>query len=174
MSDELPKKVFSVPPPPTDDIDSEWGGKGADDTGKTATQAAEEGKAPLSDAGPPGAATQLKAELAGQNETAAAPGTPPPAVDDDDADEEDEEVDDDDADDDEADDGVIAHRVAPAKQAAHGGATLPSEDWLPDWAPWAILVLLVLGGVVGGLTGGFGSSKSAGAGAAETSHGSEK
>ena len=82
MSDELPKKVLSVPPPVTDEIDSEWGGKGADDTGKTktATQAAEEGKAAASDSGPPAAAAQLKAELTGQGETAAAPIAPAAAV----------------------------------------------------------------------------------------------
>ena len=81
MSDEQPKKVLSVPPPVTDEIDSEWGGKSADDTGKakTATQAAEESKPPASDSGLPGADAQLKAELTGQNETSAAPGTPPPA-----------------------------------------------------------------------------------------------
>jgi len=78
MSDELPKKVFSVPPPPTDEIDSEWGGKGADESGKTATQAAEQGTTPSKDTGPEGADAQLKAELAGQGETAAAPSTPPP------------------------------------------------------------------------------------------------
>ena len=96
MSDELPKKVLSVPPPVTDEIDSEWGGKGADDTGnaKTATQAAEEGKAPASDSGPPASTAQLKAELAGQGKTAAAPGTPPPApVAHDSDDEEDEDED---------------------------------------------------------------------------------
>ena len=82
MSDELPKKVLSVPPPVTDEIDSEWGGKSGDDTGKTktATQAAEESKPPAKDSGPPGADAQLKAELAGQGKTAAAPGTPPPAA----------------------------------------------------------------------------------------------
>ncbi|HEY3666686.1 MAG TPA: hypothetical protein VGL19_11820, partial [Polyangiaceae bacterium] len=80
MSDELPKKVFSVPPPPTDEIDSEWGGKAADEKPtKTATEAADDGVAPAPDSGPPGAEAQLKTELAGQAETAASPGTPPPA-----------------------------------------------------------------------------------------------
>ena len=37
VTDELPKKVLSVPPPVTDEIDSEWGGKSADDTGKANT-----------------------------------------------------------------------------------------------------------------------------------------
>src|SRR6187551_2069683 len=98
MSDELPKKVISVPPPVTDEIDSEWGAKGEGDTGKTktATQAADEGKAPASASGPPGADAQLKAELAGQAETAAAPSTPLPASVAHDDDEEDDEDDEDD------------------------------------------------------------------------------
>ena len=50
MSDELPKKVFSVPPPPTDEIDSEWGGKAADEKpAETATKAADEAVAPAKD-----------------------------------------------------------------------------------------------------------------------------
>src|SRR4051812_34449076 len=82
MSDELPKKVFSVPPPPTDEIDSEWGGKGADESGKasslTATEAAERNAA----APPvvaPGADAKLKADQASLGP--AGPGVPatPPA-----------------------------------------------------------------------------------------------
>src|SRR6187431_36934 len=82
VTGELPKKVLSVPPPVTDEIDSEWGGKGADETGKTktATQAADEGKTAPSYAVPPAPAAQLEAELAGQGETAAAPGTPAPVA----------------------------------------------------------------------------------------------
>ena len=151
MSDELPKKVFSVPPPPTDEIDSEWGGKGADESGKTATQAAEEATVPAKDSGPPGADTQLKEELTGQGESAAAPGTPPPApaseAEDDD---EDEDEDDEDDDEDEAD-----HHASHAGHASHapvtGSSRDASSDWLPDWAPWAVLGGLVLLGVVGGL-----------------------
>ena len=152
MSDsEQPKKVLSVPPPVTDEIDSEWGGKGADDTGKakTATQAAAESKPPAKDSGPPGADEQLKAELAGQNETAAAPGTPPPASTSH-AHEEDEE--------DEEEDEEEAH-VARAAHAGVASTTRPaaSDDWLPDWAPWAVLGGLVLVGVAGGV-GAFGKA----------------
>ena len=163
MSDELPKKVLSVPPPVTDEIDSEWGGKGADDTSKnkTATRAAEEGKAAASDSGPPAAAAQLKAQLAGQGETAAAPSTPlkaaapstPPKAavapvpveeDEDDEDEEDEV----DEDEDEVD-----VRAARPSHAAVSSTSRPAaaDDWLPDWAPWAILAGLVTVGVAGGL-----------------------
>lgn len=156
MSDELPKKVLSVPPPVTDEIDSEWGGKGADDTGKskTATQAAAEGKAAASDSGPPGADTQLKAELAGQGKTAAAPGTPPPAAQAHDEDEEEEE--DEDEDEEEADDEDEDEDDAPVARASHGAVSstarpAAADDWLPDWAPWAILSGLVIVGVAGGL-----------------------
>jgi len=151
MSDELPKKVISVPPPVTDEIDSEWGGKGADDTGKskTATQAAEEGKAAGSDSGPPGADAKLKAELKGQGETAAAPSTPPPpAHAQDEGEEEDEEEDEEDEEEDE--DEV---HVARAGHGAVSSAARPAagDDWLPDWAPWAVLGGLVIVGIAGGL-----------------------
>ena len=141
------QKVVSTPPPPTDEIDSEWGGKGGEEAAKTATAAAEAGKAPAKDSGPPGADAQLKEELAGQNETAAAPNTPPPAkhaVEDDEDDEEDEEEDEDDEDED-------AHPVARASHARNSSRPAPADDWLPDWAPWAVLGGLVLFGVVGGL-----------------------
>lgn len=151
MSDELPKKVLSVPPPVTDEIDSEWGGKGADDTGKskTATQAAEEGKAAASDSGPPGADAQLKAELKGQGKTAAAPSTPPPATVAHDEEDEEEEDDEEEEEDDEEEEAHVA-------RASHGAVSSTArpaagDDWLPDWAPWAILAGLVIVGVAGGL-----------------------
>ena len=153
MSDELPKKVLSVPPPPTDEIDSEWGGKGADDTGKTATQAAEQGKAVASDTGAPGADAKLNEQRAGHAETAAAPSTPPPvphAVEEEEDDEDEEEDDEDE----EEEDDVLVQRVARAGHtASRGSATgaVADEDWLPDWAPWAFLALLVVIGVAGGL-----------------------
>lgn len=157
MSDELSKKVISNPPPPTDEIDGEWGGKGGDEPSKTATQAAEEGKAPAKDSGPPGADAQLKAELAGQNETAAAPSTPPPPAQSskhhaDDADDEDDEDDDDTEDtEDDEDDDDDAHPVARASHRVSGSKPAPADDWLPDWAPWVVLGGLVLIGIVGGL-----------------------
>lgn len=146
MSDELPKKVFSVPPPPTDEIDSEWGGKGADESTKTApltaTEAAEAGKAPLPDVPPGPAAAKLKQELAGQNEAPASPGTPPPP-----SHHDEEEEDDEDDEDDEDEDDQIAHAGhAPVTRAAAAG-----NDWLPDWAPFAVLGALVVLGVLGGL-----------------------
>jgi parvulin-like peptidyl-prolyl isomerase len=148
MSDELPKKVFSVPPPPTDEIDSEWGGKGGPDEkpAKTATEAAEQATVPATDSGPPGADAQLKEELKGQAETAAAPSTPPPPASKDEDEDEDED-DEDDEDEDEARD---------ARRRSHAPVTRPSgpaaaDDWIPDWAPWGILGFLVLAGLAGGL-----------------------
>jgi PPIC-type PPIASE domain len=163
MSDELPKKVFSVTPPPTDEIDSEWGGKGGADnkSTKTATRAAEEATAPATDSGPRGADTQLKAELKGQAETAAAPGTPPPSdasdEDEDDDEDEDEDEDEDDEDEnDEDDDEVEEDDEEPAARGSHALVSRTSrpaaaDEWLPDWAPWLVLGGLVLLGVVGGL-----------------------
>jgi parvulin-like peptidyl-prolyl isomerase len=164
MSDELPKKVFSVPPPPTDEIDSEWGGKGGSDEkpAKTATEAAEQATVPASDSGPPGADEQLKEELKGQAETAAPPGTPPPPAskedeedeeDEDDEDDEDEDEDEDEDDEDDEDEDEARHA---ARRRSHAPVTRPSgpaaaEDWIPDWAPWGMLGILVLAGLLGGL-----------------------
>lgn len=157
MSDELPKKVFSVPPPPTDEIDSEWGGKGADESSKTATQAAEQGKVPAKDSGPPGADAQLKKELVGQVDTAAAPIAAAPSASKHAAEEEDEEDEDDaeeedDQDEDDAED-EDAHPVARASRGHANRSDRPAaaDDWLPDWAPWVVLGGLVLIGIIGGL-----------------------
>ncbi|HEY4102392.1 MAG TPA: peptidylprolyl isomerase [Polyangiaceae bacterium] len=166
MSDELPKKVFSVPPPPTDEIDSEWGGKSGDEkSSKTASEAAEAGTAPKSDAGLPGAEAQLKAELKGQNETAAAPSTPPPARvveedDDDDDEEDDEDEDEDDEDDDDDEDEEDEVDTKRRSQGSHAPVTRSSrvaaaDDWIPDWGPWLVLGALVVLGIAGGL-GAFG------------------
>jgi parvulin-like peptidyl-prolyl isomerase len=164
--DELTKKVLSTPPPPTDEIDSEWGGKGAaeEKATKTATAAAEDGTTPATDSGPPGADAKLKQELKGNAETAAAPSTPPPAADEDDEeeddedddseDEDDEEEDEDDEDEDDEDedeeeeDARARSSHAPVSRTSHPAA---ADDWLPDWAPWSVLGGLVLLGVVGGL-----------------------
>jgi parvulin-like peptidyl-prolyl isomerase len=163
MSDELPKKVFSVPPPPTDEIDSEWGGKGGPDEKptKTATEAAEQATVPATDSGPPGADAQLKEELKGQAETAAAPGTPPPPAlkeeeDDEDEDEDDEDEDDDEEDDEDDEDEDEDDARHAARRRSHAPVTRPSGpaatgDWIPDWAPWGILGFLVLAGLAGGL-----------------------
>ena len=154
MSDELPKKVLSVPPPVTDEIDSEWGGKGADDTGKTktATQAADEGKAAASDSGPARSrrATQSRARWSGRRPPPH-PARPPRRP--------------------RTTKTKTKTRtrtktktrtrtttrtrhqsLAPVTRAVSSTARpAAGDDWLPDWAPWAILSGLVIVGVAGGL-----------------------
>jgi len=143
MSDELQKKVFSVPPPPTDEIDSEWGGKAADEKPvQTATEAADKGVAAAKDSGPPGADAQLKAELRGIAETAAAPGTPPPSP---------VSHEDEDEDEDEDEEAPAARAHATQRPVSRTAAPDAGDDWLPDWAPFAVLAALVILGVAGGL-----------------------
>jgi parvulin-like peptidyl-prolyl isomerase len=170
MSEELPKKVLSVPAPPTDEIDGAWGTK--TDPGekkpKTATQAAVDAVAPLPDSGPPGADAQLKAELAGQAETPASPGTPPPPSPskvEDEEDETEEEEDEEEEEEEEEDEHLVAHGSHPPVSRA---AVAASHDWLPDWAPFAVLGGLVILGVVGGL-GTFTTPPAAGANEASPS-----
>src|SRR5258708_3201687 len=163
MSDEVSKKVLSVPPPPTDEIDSEWGIKNAEDQSATATAAADAGHSAPPPSGP--ADAQLKEELTGQGETAAAPGTPPPSIASDDQDDEDENGEDEDEDDEDEDD-EDEDDEAPAARRSHAPVTRGSipaaaDDWIPDWAPWGTLGLLVLIGVIGGL-GAFGHPQEAG------------
>jgi parvulin-like peptidyl-prolyl isomerase len=172
MSDELPKKVFSVPPPPTDEIDSEWGGKAADEKPtETATGAADKAVVPAKDSGPAGADAQLKAELKGQAETAAAPGTPPPSPapheDEEDEEEEDDEDEEDDDEDEDEDELPAARARASHTPVSRTAAPAADGDWLPDWAPFAVLALLVVVGVAGGL-GAFTKPPTEGASEAPT------
>ena len=150
MSDELPKKVLSVPPPPTDEIDDEWGNKGSDAKApKTATAAAEAGEAvktkPTSDA----AAKKLHAETANAAETATPPGTPEASI----VDEEDEEEDEDDEeeeDEDEEEAHESVHSAAPVTRTSRPSVAA-AEEWLPDWAPWAVLGAIIVVGLLGGV-----------------------
>ena len=140
MSDEQPKKVQSVPPPATDDIDTEWGGTPP----------------------PPAVGAAHKTGEAPPAPAASAPKTPdapiagdPDAEDDEDEDEdegaagqdEDEEEDEDEEDEDE--------RAASARPVARSSSHKPSagDDWLPEWAPWAVLGGLIAVGLIGGLGG---------------------
>jgi len=149
MSDELPKKVLSVPPPPTDEIDDEWGNKGSDAKApKTATAAAEAGEAvetkPTSEA----AAKKLSAETAAAAETATPPGTPESSIEEED--DEDEEEDDEDEEEDEDDAHPSVHSAAPVTRTSRP-PTAAADDWLPDWAPWAVLGAIILVGLLGGV-----------------------
>jgi len=150
MSDELPKKVLSVPPPPTDEIDDEWGNKGSDAKApKTATAAAEAGEAvetkPTSEA----AAKKLSAETAAAAETATPPGTPESSIEEED-DEDEEEEDDEDEEEDEDDAHPSVHSAAPVTRTSRP-PTAAADDWLPDWAPWAVLGAIILVGLLGGV-----------------------
>jgi hypothetical protein len=63
----------------------------------------------------------------------------------------DDDEDDDDEDDDEEEEAP-RKKSAPRKPApAALESEDESEDWLPDWAPWAVLILLLTVGVLGGL-----------------------
>jgi hypothetical protein len=126
MSDEQ-KKIVSAPPPATDEIDEEWGSS-------------------------PKAASPTKGSRRDED------GEDDDVVDEDDEqDEDDRDEDDRDEDDrDEDDDDDDEEEDEPRR--SRDGSTAPtsrtaasSQDWLPDWAPWAVLGGLVSLGFLGGL-----------------------
>jgi parvulin-like peptidyl-prolyl isomerase len=137
MSDEQSKKTQSIPPPATDQIDQDWG----------ATPP------------PPGAAVKAaKADVAKSPPASSAPVE----EEEDDEDEEDEEDDDgatdesdedeEDDDEEEDDDDEDAAAAKPLERSSRNSApSRAADDWLPDWAPWAVLVGLVSVGLLGGL-----------------------
>jgi parvulin-like peptidyl-prolyl isomerase len=145
MSDEQPKKVQSVPPPATDEIDQEWGGTPP----------------------PPGVGSVNKRGDAPPAPAASAPHTPEAPLsasaredeeEDEDEDEDEEESaegrqgeEDEDEDEDEDGDEHASSARPVARTASHRPAS--NSDWLPDWAPWAVLAALVVVGIVGGLGG---------------------
>jgi hypothetical protein len=174
MSDEDKKRIVSQPPPPTDEVDGEWGdddqtlvrelpeGVTKSQPAPPATVVAGTAVAPISvPAKAAEASTPPEMKAAPAIERSAAPHlheeeTHSPA---DEAHDESDENDEDDED--EHDDG---HRAPTAAVA--------SKDWLPDWAPFAVLAVLVsvsilVGlGLVGGPAGA--SEDPAGDAAAET------
>jgi parvulin-like peptidyl-prolyl isomerase len=134
MSDEQPKKTLSEPPPATDTIDKEWGGTPPPLTaGEKAPDAPATVKAAKSDS---------------------KPAPPPPAEEEEDEDEDDEDEDDEDEEDeDEDEDDEDDAKAAPAKPTSRIAppASPASNDWLPEWAPWVVLIGLVTVGLLGGL-----------------------
>ena len=125
MSDEQ-KKIVSAPPPATDEIDEEWG------SSPKATSA----------------------------EKSASKGSPrDEEEEDDDDDDRDADGDDrDDDDDDDDDDDLDDEDDDDEPRRSHDRSTAPTsrtataaQDWLPDWAPWAVLGGLVSLGFLGGL-----------------------
>lgn len=122
------KKPIDSVPPPTDDIDEEW---------KDEEEETEESPAPA--------------------ESVATPTQKAATSDDEEEDEEDEDDDDDedgeDGDDEDGDDedGDHEHEEDARGTSSPRGDESSSDDWLPDWAPWAVLGLLLVVGLLGGL-----------------------
>ena len=147
MSDEDKKRIVSEPPPPTDEIDGEWG-----DDEPTLAREVPEGVFKSQPAPPGEAVAGTAVAPISVPPKAAAASTPPEvkAATSAAADEDDEEEDEDDED----EDDDAAQRGAPRAAAAAG------SDWIPDWLPYAVLAALVgvsilVGlGIVGGGSAG--------------------
>jgi hypothetical protein len=77
--------------------------------------------------------------------------------DDEDDDEEEDDEDDDEEEDDEDDDEEVERPRSRQKAPTSASG---ADDWLPDWAPWAVLIGLIVLGLAGAL--GLFSSKSSG------------
>lgn len=128
MSDEQSKKSLSEPPPPTDEIDQEWG------TTPGAAAHASSGSAPES-----------RSDVEDEDE------------DDEDEDEDEEDEDDEDEEEEEEDEDDEDERAHTARPVHASEGRTSSNDWLPDWSPWAVLAALLAIGIAGGL-GFFGGS----------------
>ncbi|MDF3067506.1 MAG: hypothetical protein K0R38_3107 [Polyangiaceae bacterium] len=175
MSEEEKKRIVSQPPPPTDEVDGEWG----DEDDKTLVRGVPEAVTKSHAAVPAPAVAGTPVAPISVPAKAAEASTPPEMkaaapVEDEDEDEDqdaasegEESADgehDEDEDEDEDEDAHDAH-VRPAPTT--------SKDWLPDWAPFAVLALLVsvsilVGlGLVGGSADAHDTEENAGEAAAE-------
>jgi hypothetical protein len=146
MTDEDKKRIVSEPPPPTDEIDDEWG-----DDDQTLIRDVPESVTKSQPAPPSG-------NVVGK--TAVAPISVPPHsapaaaaaeedADDEEADDEDDEDDEDETaneDDEQDEDEDEAHA-----EPLHTAPTGPGSEWIPEWAPFAVLGLLVTASIVFGL-----------------------
>ncbi|MFZ5894214.1 MAG: peptidylprolyl isomerase [Myxococcota bacterium] len=146
MSDDQSKKVQSVPPPATDDIDQEWGGTP-----------------------PPADVVAAKAARTPDAPISPSPVKPPPVEDDEeDEEEEDEdeegsedereeeeedEGDEEDEDEEESESSGDAHAASARPVTSAGTKRASGDDWLPEWSPWVVLAGLIVIGIVGGLGG---------------------
>ena len=172
MNDEEKKKIVSEPPPPTDEIDGEWG-----DDDQTLIRDVPETVIKSQPAPPAPAVSQTAVAPISAPLKAAEASTPsklkavsPIAAPRDE--QEDEEDDDDDDDESEASDNEDDEEAeetddgsedeADAQHAAPAPA--PANDWIPDWAPYAVLALLVSASILLGLglVGGGSASASEG------------
>jgi PPIC-type PPIASE domain len=159
-SDSRPK-IFSVPPPPTDEIDQEWGGGSSPNKEIPANPLAGAGSLPSPEATSKPIPTQPSAKLETKPEPAKPTDKSAPVradahdEDEDDEDEDDEDEDDEDEDDEDEDDEDEDDEVRTRASAAPVTRSVQQrslDDRLPEWIPWAVLGVLVVGGVVGGLT----------------------
>jgi hypothetical protein len=131
MSDEQ-KKIVSAPPPPTDEIDEEWGS--SPKAAATPAKGASKARPPEDEDEDEDEDTDDEDETDEDDEDS-----------DDETDEDDEDSDDDDDDDEPKQSG--GRSTAPTTRSASGG----SQEWLPDWPPWAVLGTLISVGFLGGL-----------------------
>ncbi|HEV8549931.1 MAG TPA: peptidylprolyl isomerase [Polyangiaceae bacterium] len=134
MAEEEKKPVTSLPPPPTDEIDEDWGSSGSAASKPRQEKPAEKAPAP---------AKAAKAKAAPSHDD-------DEDLDDDDDedldDEDDDDLDEDEDDDDDDDD----HPPARSRHTATKDASA-SNDWIPDSAPWVVLGLLLTVGLLGGV-----------------------
>jgi len=124
MAEEETKKVTSLSPPPTDEIDEDWGSKPQQDK-------------PVAKAKP---ASPSHDEDDDEDDDR-----------DDDEDDDDDRDDDDDEDEDDDEDDDEEPRASATSRRAGPPAAGASQDWLPDWAPWAVLGGLLAIGLLGGI-----------------------
>jgi hypothetical protein len=132
MADEDKLKVHSLPPPPTDEIDDEWG---SSDAASASPQKSEGANASTKPAEQP-------------KKRAARPHDEDEDEDEDDDEDDEDEDDEDDDEDDEDDDDDDEPRQTKGKGAGGGSAF---DDLIPDWMPWATLGGLLLFGFLGGI-----------------------
>jgi hypothetical protein len=132
------KKPIDSVPPPTDEIDGEWSEEEA--PAKAASPAASTRAAAA-----PSPSEEDDDEEEGDEDEDEGEEEDDEEEDDEDDEEEGEEEDDEEEDDDEEEE------EAGATSSERSSSNSPSQDWLPDWAPWATLGGLLLLGLAGGL-----------------------
>ncbi|HSU38610.1 MAG TPA: peptidylprolyl isomerase [Polyangiaceae bacterium] len=139
MTDDEKNKVTSLPPPPTDEIDDEWGSSGTAASKPRNERASAKAKTKAVSAQPAPSGERRHATDQDDEEE----------DDDEDEDELDEEEDDEEEDDDEDEEEEESH--SNSRRAVTKSAAPAARDWLPDWAPWATLGLLLAVGFLGGV-----------------------
>ncbi len=123
MADDEKNKVTSLAPPPTDEIDHDWGSSGTTSSKPVKAKAEK----------------RLERDEDEEDE------------DEEDEDEEDEDEEDEDEEDEDEEDEEDDHRGVSRGSSSKRPSSAPAQDWLPDWAPWATLGGLLLLGFLGGV-----------------------